>query len=121
MATNKGMSPMSRMNSIGYAWSGLTWLFKKEPNALIHLIAAAVVVVAGIAKGIGPGKWALLAIAIGMVWMAEAINTAMEGLCDYACDKQVHPQIKVIKDLSAAAVLIAALVSIAIGVVVFFF
>jgi diacylglycerol kinase len=47
------------------------------------------------------------------------LNTSIEKLCDYSCENKFHPAIKVIKDVSAAAVLIAAFVSVAIAVIVF--
>ncbi len=118
---NKSMGIKSRASSFGYALNGLWLLLKNEPNAKLHVIAAVVVVAAGVVRHIGPLQWLAIAFAMGLVFIAETINTAIERLCDFACDNQIHPAIKIIKDISAAAVLIAALVSIATGVIVFFF
>ena len=115
------MSFRSRKNSIGYAISGLRWLFLGEPNTRLHAAASILAVALGVVRHIGQMQWAALVFAIGLVWITEAINTCIEKLCDFSCDNRIHPAIKVIKDVSAGAVLMAAIVSIAIGVIIFIF
>ena len=84
----------------------------------IHFIAAVVVIVAGIVQELDEMHWVALTIVICIVWIAEAFNTAIEKLCDLVCDKY-HPVIKTVKDLSAAGVLLAAVMSVIVGVLVF--
>jgi diacylglycerol kinase (ATP) len=60
-----------------------------------------------------------LAIVIALVWMAEAFNTAVEMLCDLWCENKYHPQVKIIKDISAGAVLVAAMVAGITGIIIF--
>ena len=115
------MSLTSRKNSIINAFEGLRQLFMLEPNAKLHAAATVVVIVAGIARHIQPMQWMALLFAIGLVWITEALNTCIEKLCDFACENKWHPAIKVIKDIAAGAVLVAAMVSVGIGVIVFFF
>lgn len=62
-----------------------------------------------------PAWWALLALAIGLVLATELLNTAIEKLVDHLHPAQ-HPEIKVVKDVAAAAVLVASLAAVAIGV-----
>jgi diacylglycerol kinase (ATP) len=121
MEPNKNMSLRSRGNSFKYAFNGLYQIFRYEPNARLHAIAASGVITAGCIMHISPAKWIALVFAIGMVWITEALNTCIEKLCDFACDNKLHPAIKIIKDIAAAAVLIAAGVSIVAGIIVFFF
>jgi len=65
-----------------------------------------------------PAKWLFIVIAIGLVWVAELFNTAIEKLCDMVCPEQ-HPQIKFIKDVSAAAVLVTAIIAMITGCIIF--
>lgn len=119
MEHKKEANVRSRIKSLSYAATGIVSLLKQEPNMRLHLAATIAVVIAGAAKGLRPSQWSLLAFAIGLVWMAEAFNTAIEIFCDLASDYQFHPVIKKIKDISAAAVLIASLTSIVIGITIF--
>ncbi len=85
----------------------------------IHVLATIVVVAAGQWRGLSGTQWCLLTIAIAMVWVAEGFNTAIERLCNVTAPEP-HPIIKQVKDISAAAVLIAALAALIIGLLVFF-
>lgn len=76
-----------------------------------------VVIVLGLWLRISPYEWAVIVIAFAMVWTAEFINTALEAVVDLASPQQ-HPMAKVGKDVGAAAVLIAALASILIGLLI---
>jgi len=108
-----------RIQSFGYAFQGLGTLFRETPNAQIQLIAAIVAVTMGFVLHISTEEWLAVIIVIGLVLAMEAINSALETLADYACNRQIHPLIKKGKDLAAASVLIAALTALVVGVVVF--
>ena len=110
-----------RLHSFRYAFGGLRLLLGAEVNMRIHSVATVAVIGAGIWRGLSTERWALLVLAIGAVWTAEALNTALERLADLCSGGKYHPLVKVIKDVAAAAVLIAAMVSVAVGVLVFFF
>ena len=115
---NLGIS--SRYASIRFALNGLR-LLMREPNAQIHAIATVLVALAGIWRQLSPMHWLALAVVVSMVWAAEAINTAVEYLCDYACGGKYHPIIKKVKDISAGAVLVTAVTSIVAGAIIFIF
>ncbi len=119
MNKNKNMSYKSRYYSFVYAISGLKLLLA-EPNVKIHFLATVVVIIAGYLKHLSSNQWIAISLAISIVWITEALNTCTEKLCDFACDNQIHPSIKIIKDIAAGAVLIAALTSCAIAVIIFF-
>ena len=106
------------LRSFGYAFEGVTALFRFENNARFHLLASSGVLLAGIGFDIDSKEWALITLAISGVWAAEAFNTALEKLCDLV-SPGVHTQIKAIKDLAAAGVLIMAGAAIVIGVLIF--
>ena len=63
-------------------------------------------------------EWCAIAVAIAMVWTAEALNTAFEFLCDVA-SPEFHPLIQKAKDVAAAAVLLSAVGAAVIGLIVF--
>ena len=75
------------------------------------------VVALGIFLQLGWQSWAILFLAIGLVWTAEFVNTALEAIVDLA-SPEMHPLAQVGKDVGAAAVLIAALVSALIGMLI---
>ena len=62
--------------------------------------------------------WALILGAITLVWMAEFLNTALEAVVDLASNHQQHELARLSKDVGAAAVLIAAAMSVVIGLLI---
>ena len=108
-------SPKARLRSFVYAGRGLCLLGQAEHNAWLHFAASAAVVGAGIALQVSMGDWRWLVIAVGLVWVAEALNTAVEELCDRVSPK-FDPAIGRVKDLAAGGVLLASLAATVIGV-----
>ena len=108
-----------RVQSFAHAFRGLRSLFEETPNALIHLIAAIIAITLGFAFRISSGEWLAIIIVIGTVFSMEAVNTALERLSDYTCNKEIHPTIKKVKDLAAAAVLIAVVAALTVGIIIF--
>ena len=107
-----------RIASFRYAFAGLWVMIRTQPNAWIHAVATLVVVGAGSHFALPGLDWALLVGAIGLVWMAESLNTAIEFLADAAVPDH-HALIKHAKDIAAAAVLLASLAAALIGALVF--
>lgn len=108
------LSPRDRMKSFVYAGRGLHSLVRTEHNAWLHLAATVAVVTAGFALKISLGDWRWITLAIAMVWIAEAFNTAIEELCDRITDA-FDPAIGRVKDLAAGAVLLASIGAAIIG------
>jgi len=95
------------------------WFFiKSEPNNRFHLTLAGLALAGGWLLNISTPEWLAIIVSIGLVLSAEAFNSSLERLCDMV-HKEHHPQIKIVKDISAAAVLIAALMALAVALVVF--
>ncbi len=105
------------VRSFGYAGKGIMALFRAENNAKVHLLAAGLVIGAGLWLGLSVVEWALLLTQIGLVFAAEAINTALEKLADVVMP-DYHPQIGAVKDLAAGAVLILAIVAALVGALI---
>lgn len=111
-------SVAKRIKSFTYAFNGLRVLFREEHNARIHLFATVCVIVAGILLKLSPMEWAAVVFAIGLVFGGEIFNSAIEDLADVVCPER-DERIKKVKDLSAAAVLVAAITALVIGLLVF--
>ena len=108
-----------RFKSFTYAFKGVYTLFKEERNAQIQAILSIVALIMGYCLHISAMEWIVICAVIGLVFAMEAINTAIENLADHACNKKIHPNIKKIKDLSAAAVLFTAIVALIAGLIIF--
>ncbi len=104
--------------SFACAFRGITALLKSEVHARIHLAATVVVIAFGWWFGITAGEWIAVVLAIGLVWVAEALNTAIEYVADLAHPDE-HPEVKKLKDLAAAAVLFASIAALVVGLIVF--
>jgi diacylglycerol kinase (ATP) len=106
-----------RFASFACAARGISLLVKRETNARIHLLATALVAAAGALFRVTRGEWCLLALAMGLVWVAEGANAAIEHLADRV--SREHDQaIRDAKDLAAGAVLLGAIAAAVIGFIV---
>ena len=115
---NKGFSIKKVLRSFRFAFRGVGVLFREEHNAWVHLFATVLVITAGFIFKISLTEWALVAFAIGLVFAAEILNSALERVCDIVQPKQ-DKRIGDIKDLCAAGVLLCALAAAAIGLIIF--
>src|SRR5574340_561728 len=106
-----------RLFSFKYAFAGLRHVIVSQRNAWIHAAITVAVVILAAFLNLTLRDWALLVLAIGLVWMAEIFNTALEALVDLVSPQQ-HPLAKIAKDVSAAAVLVGAIASILIGLLI---
>ncbi|HVX50682.1 MAG TPA: diacylglycerol kinase family protein [Chitinophagaceae bacterium] len=101
-----------------HAFNGLLYFFRHERNGRVQLVAAIVTVGFAVALHISATDWVAVLLCIGAVLSLEMLNSAIEKLCDIV-HKEQHPVIKIIKDVSAAAVLFASVISIVIAVIIF--
>ena len=117
-AAAKKFSWKERSASFHYAYHGLVALFRTEHNAWIHCGLTIASLLLSIVLHISKTEWMLLIVIISFVWMAEIINTAIEKTMDFI-SLEKHPQIKLVKDLAAAAVLVSAVAALLIGTIIF--
>jgi diacylglycerol kinase (ATP) len=108
----------SRIKSFSYALAGLRRFVISEHNARIHLAATIGVIIAALVIGVTSTEAAILAIVTGLVWVAEMLNTCIERLADHIT-KERHPEIGIIKDLAAGAVLSAAITAVLVALFIF--
>ena len=109
---------LARLASFRHACRGLGTLLKEEHNARIHLAATLAVIALGAYLNVSRGDWVALLLAIGLVWLAEAMNSAVEYLLDLVHPEQ-HPLAGRAKDVAAAGVFVAAAIAASIGALVF--
>jgi diacylglycerol kinase (ATP) len=118
MNNKESFSVVNRIKSVGYALSGLRSFFQTEHNAWLHILSAVCVIGIGSWFSITLHEWSMIAFAIGIVFIAEIFNTAIETLTDMV-SPAYNEKAKKVKDLAAGGVLIAAFVAVAIGCLVF--
>jgi diacylglycerol kinase len=87
-------------------------------NFRIHLLVALTAVIAGAASGLSAVEWSVLVLAIALVIMTEGLNTGIELAVSLASPER-RPEAKAAKDIAAAAVLLAAIASIGVGIALF--
>jgi undecaprenol kinase len=97
--------------SFQFAFEGLVAAFKQEPNLKFHFLAGFLVIILGLILNISKFDWVVILILIGFVIAVELTNTAIESVVD-GFTQESHPAAKTAKDISAGAVLIAALTAI---------
>jgi diacylglycerol kinase len=111
--------PRGRLaRSFGYAFRGIGILVRTQANARIHAAATVLAVGAGFALGISRGEWCAVIGVIGLVWMAEGMNTAVESVVDLVSPER-QPLAGRAKDVAAGAVLCAALAAAVVGALIF--
>lgn len=108
----------ARGASFSFAFRGLVALFRTEHNARLHGGLTASALLLSILLHISKTEWLLLLIAMTLVWITEIMNTAIEKAMDFI-SKEKHPQIALVKDLAAAAVLLSAVAALIIGTIIF--
>jgi len=108
----------ARIASIRFAFNGLRRFFREEHNAWVHLLATLVVVFLAWWLEATRLECIALAICTGMVWMAEIFNTSIERIMDHLSPGRSN-KVKYIKDLAAAAVLVASIVSAVSAFIIF--
>lgn len=105
--------------SFNFAIDGIIYVLRTQRNLRLHLAIAALVLTLSLVVGVSTTEFMMLVLVIGLVVMAELINTAVESVIDVTTTT-FDPLAKIAKDVTAAAVLVAALVAIVIGYLVFF-
>jgi diacylglycerol kinase (ATP) len=115
---SNSFSIKSRGQSFRYAYEGIISFLQTQHNAIIHFCFTVVAFIAAFVFKVSSNELIALVMVVGFVWFAEVFNTAVEAIMDHLCP-QKHPAVKYIKDVSAAAVLIAAITAFIVGIIIF--
>lgn len=111
-----GNSP-NRVESLGYALAGWLYMLRHQKNTRIMSVASLLVFVVALWLQIDTTGWAILILAVTVVWMAEFLNAAVEAVVNLA-SPDFHPMAKVAKDVAAASVLLGVVASALIGLLI---
>ena len=114
----RNSGPRTWSRKFADAFRGLARAVRTQSSFAVHLVMAATVVAAGAFFRVSAQEWCLLALAIGLVLMAEIFNTAIESLAR-APGSRRHPRLRDALDMASAAVLLAAMTAAVIGMIVF--
>lgn len=101
-----------------HAGRGIMTAIREQRNIKIHLLATLLVVGAGICFPVSNWEWVILLLTIGLVWIAEMVNTSLEYLTDLV-SQNYHPLAGKAKDLAAGAVLVASIIALVIAIMIF--
>ena len=107
----------SRIASFRYAFHGWHYALRTQQNIWIHIAVAIAVLILGLWLKLPARDWAVLVLTTAMVFTAEFLNTSIEAVVDLASPDH-HPLAKIAKDVGAAAVLVAALAAILVGLLI---
>jgi diacylglycerol kinase len=107
-----------RIRSFGCAFKGIKTLVTSQAHARLHLLSTIAVIGVGSALHLRRWEWVAILCCIGLVWMAESMNTAIEFLADEVTLEK-RERIGHAKDVAAGGVLIAALISGLVATLVF--
>ncbi len=107
------------IQSFRNAFRGLFLLLKTERNFQIHAVALVLVIAAGLYFNISRGEWAIVLIMSAVIFGLEGLNSSLEKLCDEVTLERKE-SIRNIKDVAAGAVLVAAIVAVVVGGIVFY-
>jgi diacylglycerol kinase (ATP) len=115
--TDRAPRSQSRADSFRHAFAGSWYALRTQRNTWIHAFFTVAVLVVGFWVRLQTTEWALLVLAMGLVWTTEFLNTAIEAIADLA-SPEYHPLAKVGKDVSAGAVLVGAITAVIVGLLV---
>ncbi|HKC34758.1 MAG TPA: diacylglycerol kinase family protein [Chitinophagaceae bacterium] len=101
-----------------FALQGIKQFFSRDRNGKIQIVMGITAIILGFTASISSLQWLLVLFCIGLVISLEMINSAIERYCDLVTT-DFHPGIKVIKDVAAGAVLVASIMSLIIGLIIF--
>ena len=107
-----------RARSFVHAFRGIGTVIRTQHNAWIHLVATIGAVALGFIVALNRIEWCVIVLAIALVWITEAVNTAIELLADEVT-RERREGIGRAKDVGAGAVLLAAITSLFLGAIIF--
>ena len=109
---------MRLLRSFAYAFSGIANAIKTQRSMRIHLVAAALAIIAGFLTHLTPVEWGIIILLIGLVLAFECLNTTIEATLDRQ-STEFHPLTRFAKDAAAGAVLIMAITAVAVGLIIY--
>lgn len=107
------------LESLGFALAGLRFVFGTQRNFRTHVVITLGVLLLGGLLGLSSLEWAILLLVVGLVLLAELMNTAIEYTVDLYTQGEFDSRAKIIKDIAAGACLLMAVCAVGVGCCVF--
>ncbi|QCX38024.1 diacylglycerol kinase family protein [Aureibaculum algae] len=107
-----------RLRSLKFALRGAFLLITTEHSIMVQFSIAVLITIFGFVMQISATEWMFQLLAIGMVLVAESLNTGIEKLSDFI-HPDYHKRIGFIKDISAGAATFAAIIAVIIGLIIY--
>lgn len=107
-----------RLRSFKFALKGTWLLITTEDSIKAQLFVAILITILGLYFNISNTEWMFQFLAIGLVLVAESLNTALEKLADFV-HPEYHKKIGFIKDIAAGAASFAAFTSLIIAGIIY--
>jgi diacylglycerol kinase len=111
-------SLLYQFRTFRFAFNGLKLFFGSEIKSRIHLLFALLAIALGLIMHLGIFEWISVSFAIGLVFLAEILNTVIEYIIGHISPEKSE-MARSAKDLSAAGVLVASVTALVIGLLVF--
>ena len=105
-------------NSFVFAFAGIRHFFRTEQNAWLHALATMMVIILSVFARVTAMEAVAIVLCVALVWITEMLNTAVEKTMDHLSPAE-HPQVKIIKDVAAGAVLTAAIAACIVAFIIF--
>ena len=118
MKNSKDNFLIGRLKSVRFSLQGIWLLITTEASIKVQLVVAVIATIMGFQFNISNTEWLIQTMMIAIVLVAESLNTGIEKLSDFV-QPEYHDKIKVVKDISAGAVGIAAIISLIIGGIIY--
>lgn len=109
---------IARLKSANHAWRGIGILIRTSHNAWGHIFFGLLAVYLGFLLDISKVEWVLIILAIGLVIITEAFNTAIEIDINLT-SPDYHPYARDTKDVAAGAVLLMVMIAVVVGMIIF--
>ena len=111
------MRSRNLLEAFRFGFAGLWYTLCTQRNMRIHLVIAGAVTAVGVWLQLSAERWAIIVLTSGLVLVSEMTNTVIENLVDLVCP-EYHPLAKVVKDVMAGAVVLAAVIAVIVGLLI---
>ena len=112
------MSFRKKLRNVRPAWRAIGMLWREEYSFKVFTLCGALAIILSFVLNISRIEFLFVLLIIGAVLTAEALNTAIEELCDHVTPEQ-HPKIGKIKEIASGATLIAMCTAFVVGTIIF--
>lgn len=109
---------LNRLKAIKYAAKGFWILITSEQSIMAQVSIGIIMTIVGFLMHLSATEWLFQIMAIGLILVAESLNTAIEKIADFI-HPEYHKQIGRIKDISAGAAFFAAIIAVIIGLIIY--